>query len=474
MFKYLFFDDQRLLLRQNLERQYGEVSIAGIYNDSKLTTSYGWVWVCRGTDNKVHMVYMGLDKDDPCLLAAAAVSDDGVNFVPRNTAAESGLTDPIVPNQILPPCGEGTEIACVITDHLAPPEERYKMLMCDCKYRMTEYRVIDSVYSSADLIRWKEMPGSCWNKVGTEPIAGAFYNSVHNVFTILSRPDCGQRRVCIVETADWHNFTEPELCMQCDSLDPVLAEVYGMNAFEYDGIFIGIPLIYGNIPQIRMQKYRGGSMHGELAYSLDGRHWQRSLRTPFIDGAHPDLVKAFGKPQNMVFPCSTLRQQDGSVLIYAAVTDVEHGTPPGGQLGHDHIVIFKMRQDGFIRLTSADKNSDSLVAFREVCWNGGELSVNISAENATCAVYEMVTQAFDTELRLSHEDCKPFSGNSCAWHPRWKNGATLDDFKGKTIVFEIKFRDGSIYSCSGNGTALMDLEAERYRQFGEIRTRKGM
>ena len=128
----------------------------------------------------------------------------------------------------------------------------------------------------------------------------------------------------------------------------------------------------------------------------------------------------------------------------------------------------------FIRLTSADKNSDSLVAFREVCWGGGEISVNISAEKATCAVYEMVTQGFEPQLRLSHEDCELFFGSSTDWHPHWKNGATLDDLKGKTIVIEVRFRDGSIYSCSGNGTALMDLEAERYRQFGTISFRKGM
>lgn len=474
MFKYLFFDDQRLLLRQNLERQYGEVELVGIYKDPELTTTYGWVWGCHGIDGKIHLVYMGFEKESPRLIAAAAVSDDGINFVSRNTAAESGLSAPVVPNQILPPCGDGSEIAYVLSDPLAPAEERYKMLMCDMKYRRTEYRVINSIYASPDLIHWQEMPDSCWNQVGTEPIGGAFYNSVHNVFTILSRPDCGQRRFCIVETTDWHNFTEPELCMQCDSLDPPLAEIYGMNAFEYDGMFIGIPLIYGNIPQIRMEKFHGGSIHGELAYSLNGRHWQRSLRMPFIDGAHPDLIKAFGKPQNMVFPCSLLRQADGSQLIYTVVTDVQHGAPVDEQHGRDHIVIFKMRQDGFIRLTSTDKNCDSLVAFREVCWSGGEISVNISAGKATCAVYEMVKQGFEPQLRLSHEDCEPFSGNNTNWHPRWKNGATMDELKGKTIVIEIKFRDGSIYSCSGNGTALMDLEAERYRQFAKISSRKGM
>ena len=239
MFKHLFFDDQRLYVRQGLHRAYGTPEVVGTFVDPNLTSPYGWCFAARGLDGKVHLLYNGILATRTGSFVhgfGAAVSGDGVNFVPQETGLARAEDKWPLPNQILPPSEESSEIAAIVEDPVAAPNERYKMLYSDI---LDSCHIRDDVYASPDLVHWRRMEGSCWNKQGTEPIAGAFYNPRTRGFTILPRLDWGQRRVGVTETRDWKNFTPVDLCLQCDSLDAPLAEIYGMPAFEYDGWFIG-------------------------------------------------------------------------------------------------------------------------------------------------------------------------------------------------------------------------------------------
>ena len=68
----------------------------------------------------------------------------------------------------------------------------------------------------------------------------------------------------------------------------------------------------------------------------------------------------------------------------------------------------------------------------------------------------------------SHDDCNPFSGDSADWVPTFKNGKNLNDLAGKTIVLEISFLDGELYSLRGNFTPVFNTQAARYRRFGLV------
>ncbi|MBR6074879.1 MAG: hypothetical protein IKP87_06205 [Victivallales bacterium] len=59
MFKQFFFDDQRLFVRENLERAYGTTELVGTYRDHKICTSYCWAWTIKGPDGKTHLLYQG-------------------------------------------------------------------------------------------------------------------------------------------------------------------------------------------------------------------------------------------------------------------------------------------------------------------------------------------------------------------------------------------------------------------------------
>jgi hypothetical protein len=42
MFKQRFFDDQRLYVRENLERSYGTPELGATYRDNRLCPAYCW------------------------------------------------------------------------------------------------------------------------------------------------------------------------------------------------------------------------------------------------------------------------------------------------------------------------------------------------------------------------------------------------------------------------------------------------
>jgi hypothetical protein len=101
--------------------------------------------------------------------------------------------------------------------------------------------------------------------------------------------------------------------------------------------------------------------------------------------------------------------------------------------------------------------------------------VNLVAQHATVAVYisdesELVSSNVLGIARplpgYTHEDCIPFSGDSRDFCPVYKSGKTLDELIGKTIVFEIRFTDGTLYSISGDYTDVFNTQAARYRKLG--------
>lgn len=178
----------------------------------------------------------------------------------------------------------------------------------------------------------------------------------------------------------------------------------------------------------------------------------------------------------MLWISNLVKCDDGSINIYGSASGSEHG-PAFDKPGTGKMFVYKLREDGFISLATDDKNIESVVATREKAWHGGELHLNIKAKSATVAVYitdeeEVMTGNVLGMTRLvegySHEDCVPFSGDAADWVPEFKSGNKISDLKDKTIVFEVKFTDGEIFSLSGDFTDVYNTEGARFRKFGKL------
>ncbi len=471
MYKQLFFDDQKLLLRDNLKREYGrpEVIPESVYRDAReIQVTSMW----KAPDGKYHLFYFGVPaEDDPEALenfepggvVLAAISDDGIHFKPRNTALEAGIKNPKCPNQVID-YFDGEFCSLFVDEKAEKADERLKILIAD--HDNDNCHLCCDVYVSGDGIHWRKKAESCWNSFGAE-CGMACYNPIRRKYLIATRPDGGDRRIAINETSDWLNFSETMLCMQCDSSDPVLTELYGMAPFYYDGMMISFLWIYTTDTTQHRTKFQGGRITGQLAYSFNGIHWQRSLREDFISGKNDTEI--LGYENNMVYANEMHRDKNGDILILTHASKGEHGAGFRTK-GACASQIYKLREDGFITLKTEDESKPSLICTRDNLWKGGELSINIACKNATVALYDRDNTLYDG---YSHEDCIPFSGDSKKWIPAWKDSKTLDMLKNEIVQIEIKFEDGTLYSLSGNYSPMMDLGSHRAKYLGFDCTRKG-
>ena len=464
MYKYLFFDDQKLYRRENLKRCYGKPEIieSSIYHDGISSTDVRSPYVFKCDNGKFRMIYEGWLDGGKTHLCLTAVSEDGIHFTPDSTCGILDVENRRMDNQIFQINGE---LAQIIEDLHNSPEERYKLLMFEFG---SNYNLHGVILTSSDLIHWKRIECEDWTG-GAEPITGVFYNEQRECFTILRRPDWGTRRIGYIETKDWRTFTPYELCLQVDSLDEPLDELYGMPAIKYSNYYIGFPVIYRDFNMGNFSKVEGGTIESQLAYSIDGHHWQRSLRTPFLSGMDEETERIFGY-KNYLCWYGCLRTDDkGDIIIYASMSGREHG-PAFRELGMGRMCAYRLREDGFIYLSTENADKESVISTRENIWYSGELHINISCENATVAVYESSGEdVLGTGRAIegySHSDCIAFSGDNRDWTPEFRSGKTLDELKGKTLIFEIKFENGSIYSINGDCRPIMNLEGVRFRTYG--------
>ena len=217
------------------------------------------------------------------------------------------------------------------------------------------------------------------------------------------------RRLCVRETEDFITSTPSRVAIQIDSLDDPLQETYGMPSFAYKGWYIGLLWMY-QTPAVNETKYMGGTMNCQLAYSFNGTHWLRSLRTPFIGNDHP-------LTQGMVFPSCVRQNGNGDILITASCTPQEHGhfTEEGA------IVTYRLREDCFILLRAAKTGT---LFTRQLLLGEGGLRVNAQADHMTLAF------TIQSQPRgLPNEDCIPLAGTPRSGSPATAAGAACPSWR---------------------------------------------
>ena len=467
MQKHLFFDDNKFFSKDNVTIDYGRPELVGEYVDTSVSTDFCTGWVFPVEEGKYRLLYFGHSTEFKGHKLFSAISSDGVGFAPEKIFDVTKDKEKQYPHEIM---DIGTaEIPFIYEDlYTEKASERYKLLLSYVAHG--QIKVMDDVYVSPDLIHWEKLDGASWGD-GAEPLASVFYNKHENVHTVIERSFWGIRSAGYKETKDFIHYTEFRHCLNVDTLDEKLAEIYGMYSFEYDGNYIGIPHIYHGFGGELQTKYCSGVIDTQLAYSFDGRYWHRSLRKPFISGVNGSFCKKY--PLVWV---NGMARINGDIYLYASASEKEHG-PAFREPGTGKILIFRLRADGFVSLKTTDASKESVVATREKIWHSGDLHVNIKARHATLAVYTTESQDEGTNILgiasplegYGHEDCVVFSGDCTDWVPKYKSGKQIVDLVGKTLVFEIRFQDGELFSLGGDYTDVFNVEAAVYRKHGVLR-----
>ena len=220
-----------------------------------------------------------------------ACSTDGIHFSPENVADKTNVENRVAPHELI--ALNNSEIAGVIEDKTADKSERYKMFISS--YNGESLSVSDDVYVSEDLYSWKKKSGAVW-AYGAEPLMSAVFDEKKKCYNLYIRPFWGIRHVGVSTTKDFMSLSPFEPCLQADSGDEPLSEVYGMKAFNYEGVYIGVVHMYRGHENSYGAKFHGGLLDTQLAYSYDGKYFRRSLREPFIGSKQSEAALGYETP----------------------------------------------------------------------------------------------------------------------------------------------------------------------------------
>jgi hypothetical protein len=448
----LFFDDQRLNLFYNMTRKVGKPKMESVFKEEKINLMWAYPGVFKDVQSRMwKLLYQGKNTKGK-RTALLAESINGIDWTTVDTTKILNISDRVMPNQILPQNNLYKEWSGHFIDPFAPSTERFKSFVVSDILR---------IFVSSDGVHWKVKEGCTVLNHPPDPYTGCFWNEVRKSYVIACRPKNGDRRIAFHETKDWIHFTEQELVLQSDGLDSPLTEIYGMPVLFYEGYYIGYLWLYHTSPELgeSKRKYLNGHVDCQLTYSINGWHFQRGLREPFIGNGAPD-EPTYG----CVYPADTIILDDGSILIYASASTREHGY---NQQGIGSVVTYSLRRDGFMYLES---NAEiGKIGTRPILWVKGPLELNVQSQNGEARV-RITTDAGDEIEGYSFEDSIPFSGDDTAWKPIWRSCKTMDELSNKMIRIEIALKCGRIYAIRGDFIPAIAIAPKDYTSNNESRT----
>ena len=330
--------------------------------------------------------------------------------------------------------------AAVFYDPYDPdPQRRYKAAFSD----RVDGRDLGLTACSPDGVHWNidaEHPFFT-RQGGVDTFLKPLFNPFRGWYQISARPSVLDRRVAMVTSPDFVRWGEPQLVLQPDPLDEPCLQFYGMPAFLYEDVFIG--LLWCHHTNQEEREWGGCKMAGtidcELAYSYDGLCWNRADRQPFLGCTEPGTYGC-----GSIYPHSLVVEKD-QIRIYSCGTLVDHSLeePPEGYESVGALLVHRLRRDGFAYLEP--RAGWGQVTMRCVQPRDGKITINF------CAPFgEVLAQISDPHGRpipgYGFEDCVPLTGDKLAAPLRWKERGDASKLIGKHVRLEFRLFQARLYA----------------------------
>ena len=313
------------------------------------------------------------------------------------------------------------------------PERRYALYGFDGKAGHAR------VAFSADGLNWRYPPESAQQPLFTSSDVVNFgydpYQDRH--FSTWKTRDRRGRAVGIAWSKDGEKWNKPfdGPVFVADDLDPSDTQIYGMPAFAYQGMYIGLPWMY------RARYFRYGE------YSVDKLHEAQSdsPRTMEVQLAWSwDLVNWTRPPErNQFIPRGQASDWDRGMIVTACapvvVGDKLYFYFGGTDRVHDEkrvqasIGLATLRLDGFCSMSNLDSKEGWLITRREP-FRTPIVTINARTQPNGSISAEILDRKNKVVAGFSRNQCMPFHGDSVRHRLQWttKNfpeGAMASDYK---------------------------------------------
>ncbi len=467
---WLFWDQWHIEHQDNLELCQGKAEWhpEATYEDPNFDNPFAWPVVFQDADSGQWRMLYGTSLNPATLMGAE--SSDGIHWQPMNRPEVQPAGKKYSPNHLF--TMEHAEFGPVYVDPVAAGGYRFKLFgnqsgaipseraLRDEKHYWHKvvkaegakpYVADQFIAVSKDGIRWAidedTRFGSPPRQLDT-PIT-CFHNSRSRQYTMLLRSGWGERRVAMQHSPDFQRWSEPSLLLEPDPLDPPQAQFYGMPVIPYEDYYVGLLWVFHSSSSERLRRYNEfwGSIDTQLTYSLDGLHFQRGLRTPFIGLNEPGLPGS-----GIIYPSSVVAVHD-ELRIYSSSSKhlhMQYGQgffQPKGKIPACAMLMHTLRKDGFMYLTSRGNWAE--FTSKPIVLHAADLTMNVQAP-----VGEVRVQLSDMNGTpfpgFAFDDCSPFKeADSTSWTITWQ-GKTASALIGKPMRLEARFRNARIYALRGD------------------------
>jgi hypothetical protein len=453
----LFFDDWAVQAAENVTRVMGRPQWVpeGTLEDPLTEGTYNFPFAWRdphtGTWKVIYGAALPLGDEPPvpgihgkhqgrAQALLYAESDDGVHWTRpdvRDRVTHVERVVPDAPNTVYSVEGHLDGLPVFIDPKNADGEGRLRYLFSQHGRQ--------GMAASDDGIAWHEVEGVEVGRHGLDSPITAYYNHHRDSYCLPRRLFGGDRRIGLFETKDWRTFGQPELALWPTRFDPPMFQFYGMPVQRYEHLYLGLlwRLYVRPFDDWSAVKGRGGAIDCSLAYSLDGKHFQRATYDAFIPcnarGEHGGGCIYVGG--------FAVDEDAGEIRFYSGGSKAEHFIDQS--LSDAALMVHRMRLDGFFRYESGALKGS--VTTRRIRFTGeSDLRLNARAPYGEVRV-QILEPGGRPVPGYNSEDCVPLVGDEFHWTPSWTSGKRIADLdRDKEYHVDVELWCGELYAIRGD------------------------
>lgn len=239
-----------------------------------------------------------------------------------------------------------------------------------------------------------------------------------------------------------------------DDLDPDPTQIYGMPVCAYQGMYIGMPLIYHarwlkygkyTSAEVMFEAQEGSPKNGDiqLAWSWDLVNWTRTpKREPFIPNG-PD--KAFDC--GFIGVAREPLVMGDELWIYYSGWDQVHvnkGNPWDTKYPKAAVGLATIRLDGFCSMR-AGESEGWLISRREV-FNTPKVTINAKCAPGGYVVAELVDRNNNVIRGFEKKSCVPYTGDSVRGELTWMTKEFPQEIIDKDKKVKFYLKNANLYS----------------------------
>lgn len=229
-------------------------------------------------------------------------------------------------------------------------------------------------------------------------------------------------------------------------------QVYAMGVFPYEGVYVGLPIMYHHTGK------NDGLSDVSLSVSRDLHSWERvGDGQPFIPLS--SIGEGVYDSASIQAPASAIRRGDELWFYYSSgkYRGRAAGTKPPVDAGG--ICLAKLRLDGFVSLDAGTLEGSAVT--KPLRWRGDALWINADASGGEVRVEVLDETGKLLDRKYAHDQTVPIDGDGVRLPVRWRTGANLSELEGKIVRLRFWLRHARLYAfwTENDGSTVRQLIA---------------